>query len=43
MDTQDGLKKLKKENKKLKTTNIVLTIYVIASLIIMLYNNYAND
>jgi len=43
MDTLEELKKLKKENKKLKTTNIVLTIYVIASLIIMLYNNYGNN
>jgi len=43
MDTQDELEKLKKENKKLKTTNIVLTIYVVASIVIMLYNNYANN
>ena len=41
MDNQDELEKLKKENKKLKTTNVVLAIYVIASVVIMLYNNYA--
>ena len=40
METQDELEKLKKENKKLKTTNIILAVYVIASLVIMIYNNY---
>jgi len=32
--------KLVKENKRLKTTNRVLLIYVILSLIIMVYNNF---
>jgi len=32
--------KLAKENKRLKTTNRVLLIYVILSLIIMVYNNF---
>ena len=38
--SEDELENLKKENKKLKTTNIILAVYVIASLVIMLYNNY---
>jgi predicted nucleic acid-binding Zn ribbon protein len=32
------IEKLKKENKRLRTSNIILTIYVILSLIVMIYN-----
>ena len=41
MDTKttDGLEKLKKENKRLKTTNLILMIYVIVSAVIMIYNS----
>lgn len=36
----DQLKKLEKENKRLKTTNLILLAYVIMSVIIMLYNYF---
>jgi len=41
METHNEVEKLKKENKELKTTNIILITYVIASLVIMLYNKWA--
>ena len=41
MKTEQDFEKLKKENKKLKTTNLVLTIYVCLSLFIMAYNYYS--
>jgi hypothetical protein len=40
METKNELEKLKKENKKLKTRNLILTIYVAASLLIMIYNKF---
>jgi len=40
METKIELEKLKKENKKLKTRNLILTIYVAASIFIMIYNNF---
>ncbi len=36
----EEIKKLRKENKRLKFTNIILTIYVVLSLVIVLYNNH---
>lgn len=39
--TDVALEKLKKENKKLKTTNIILVVYVILSLVIITYNYMA--
>ena len=35
----EEIEKLKKENKKLKFTNTFLLIYVILSIIVMLYDN----
>ena len=40
MDIENELEKLKNENKKLKRLNMFLTIYVTATVIIMIYNNY---
>ena len=36
--TDETLEKLKKENRKLKTTNVILIVYVVLSLVIMSYN-----
>jgi hypothetical protein len=37
-EENNELEKLKKENKRLRTSNIILTIYAILSLIVMAYN-----
>ena len=40
--TNQEIENLKKQNKKLKQSNIILTIYVVLSAIIMLYNHFAS-
>lgn len=40
MNAEQGFEKLKKENKKLRTINTILTIYVVLSLFIMAYNYF---
>ncbi|MHA7944050.1 hypothetical protein ACJOV8_013320 [Formosa sp. 3Alg 14/1] len=40
MDIYDEIEKLKKENKSLKQTNMILTIFVTATVVIMIYNNF---
>ncbi len=37
----EKIQKLEKENRRLKTINVVLTIYVIVSAIVMVYNQFA--
>ena len=38
MERKEDFEKLEKENRKLKTTNKVLLFYVVASIVIMIYN-----
>ncbi|MFB9053806.1 hypothetical protein ACFFVB_12035 [Formosa undariae] len=40
MDIDNEIEKLKKENKTLKQTNMILTIFVTATVVIMIYNNF---
>ena len=40
MDSGQSIEKLEKENKRLKTINKILTVYVVFSLLIMCYNYF---
>lgn len=41
MNIEEEIKSLKKKNKRLKISNGIMLVYILMSLIIMLYNNIA--